>query len=92
MNVGTGWYHFDTNPIRSSINTFMFTSADAADYTRRITHIENFYVYDRSLYPPIVGQEELDRAGEDPPTTAEGPGAAGAGTDGTGEAAPPGAP
>lgn len=67
INIGTGWYHFDTNPIRTSINTFMFTSVQAVEYTRIMSHIENFYVFDRSLYPPIVGDDELyGDAGADP--------------------------
>ena len=62
VNIGTGWYHFDTNPIMSSLNTCMFTSVDAVNYTRRIdsvVNINNYFVYDRSLYPPIVGDMEL---------------------------------
>ena len=71
INVGTGWYHFDTIPLRSTIDRFMFTSVQAATYTRWITHIDNFYVYDRSLYPPIAGDEEL--YGDEDLTAAEFP-------------------
>jgi len=62
VNVGTGWYHYDATPIMSTLNLYMFTSVDAAAYTRRITAntiYTNYYVYDRSLYPPIVGDDEL---------------------------------
>lgn len=54
INIGGGWYHFDTCPVRISINTFMFTDADAEDYTKRITYLPNYYVYDKSLYPEVV--------------------------------------
>lgn len=62
VNVGTGWYHYDATPIMSTLNLYMFTSVDAVAYTRRITAntiYTNYYVYDRSLYPPIVGDDEL---------------------------------
>ena len=63
INIGTGWYHYDATPILgTSVNLYMFTSVQAAEYTRRITNntiYTNYYVFDRSLYPPIVGDDEL---------------------------------
>ena len=55
INVGTGWYHFDSVPTRYGLNTFMFTSAQAEEYTRVLAYVPNYYVYDKSLYPAVVG-------------------------------------
>lgn len=64
INVGTGWYHFDANPTRERINNFMFTSVQAEEFTRLIEQVPNYYVYDKSLYPTVVG----DVADNDEPT------------------------
>ena len=55
INVGTGWYHFDTSPTGVS-GTFMFTSTQAEEFTKTLVgRLTNAYVYDKSLYPPVVG-------------------------------------
>ena len=63
VNVDGGWYHNDATPILgTSVNLYMFTNAQAAEYTNHITRntiYTNYYVYDRSAYPPIVGDDEL---------------------------------
>ena len=59
INVGTGWYHFDTVGTRGRTNGFMFTSIQAEEYTRILEHqVPNYYDYDKSLYPPVVGDVE----------------------------------
>ena len=57
INVGTGWYHFDATPTRERVNNFMFTSVQAEEFTRQIPQVPNYYVYDKSLYPRVVGDE-----------------------------------
>lgn len=63
VKVGAGWYHYDATPILgTSVNLYMFTNAQAEEYTRHITRntiYTNYYVYDRSSYPPVVGDDEL---------------------------------
>ena len=52
MNCGGGWYQFDATPRSSkmpSFVSFMFTDAEAADYTERAGR--NYYTFDGSLYP-----------------------------------------
>ncbi len=52
VNCGGGWYHFDATPRSSkmpSFVSFMFTDAEAADYTERAGR--NYYTFDGSLYP-----------------------------------------
>jgi len=49
VNVGDGWYHFDTTPfIGSPGNGFMFNDATAASLTA--ARGRNYYTYDRSLF------------------------------------------
>ena len=57
INVGTGWYHFDATPTRERVNNFMFTSVQAEEFTRQIPQVPNYYVYDKSLYPRVVGDD-----------------------------------
>ncbi|MCL2083707.1 MAG: hypothetical protein FWH06_00430 [Oscillospiraceae bacterium] len=54
INIGTGWYHFDTTPFKMPFYTFMFTESEAEKYTRLRTDVKNCYVYDKSLYPEVV--------------------------------------
>ncbi|MCL2425377.1 MAG: transglutaminase-like domain-containing protein [Oscillospiraceae bacterium] len=54
-----GWHHFDTFPTRLGQGPHMalFTSSQAADFTRRIraiNNMQNYYTYDPELYPEIV--------------------------------------
>lgn len=52
INCGDGWYHFDATPRSSKMpkfESFMFTDAEAADYTERAGR--NYYTFDGSLYP-----------------------------------------
>lgn len=63
INVGTGWYHFDATPTRERVNNFMFTSVQAEQFTRMISQVPNYYVYDKSLYPPVVGDDAEPEAG-----------------------------
>lgn len=49
INCGDGWYHFDTCPNRDKRNTFMMTDAEVAEYTEYRGN--NYYTFDRSLYP-----------------------------------------
>ena len=58
---GLGWHHLDTGPQHSSIahliDTFMFTSSQAAEFTEliyRTLRRANYYTYDRELHPDIV--------------------------------------
>ncbi len=59
---GDGWYHFDTSPLNKNvagqgINRFMFTAEQAEEYTGIIhdkTGKENYYTYDKTLYPEVV--------------------------------------
>ena len=57
IDVGTGWYHFDATPTRERVNNFMFTSVQAEEFTRLIPQVPNYYVYDKSLYPRVVGDD-----------------------------------
>ena len=53
VNCGDGWYHFDSTPRSSKMppfDSFMFTDADAADYTEA-TGEREYYAFDSSLYP-----------------------------------------
>ena len=53
VDCGDGWYHFDSTPRSSKMppfDSFMFTDADAADYTEA-TGEREYYAFDGSLYP-----------------------------------------
>jgi hypothetical protein len=58
INVGTGWYHFDATNVSSvrSRDTFMFTSVQAREWSN-LNARGDFYQYDRTQYPSIVGDE-----------------------------------
>lgn len=52
-----GWYHFDTSPAPVYVNRFMFTSSQAARYTRQIVEASgqrDFYTFNPLLYPEIT--------------------------------------
>ena len=52
VNCGDGWYHFDATPRSSKMPafvSFMFTDAEAADYTARAGR--EYYTFDGSLLP-----------------------------------------
>ena len=49
INVGTGWYHFDSTPHSEAMETFMMTDARVDYFTERWGR--NYYVYDRTKYP-----------------------------------------
>ena len=54
---GLGWHHFDTVPSAMQLDTFMFTSSEAREFTRLLNANFgriNYYYYDPSLYPEIV--------------------------------------
>ena len=54
---GLGWHHFDSLPTAMSLDTFMFTSSEAREFTRLLNERYgriNYYYYDPSLYPEIV--------------------------------------
>ena len=48
VNVGDGWYHFDTTPQITPVDSFMFTDAEAERHTAILGRY--YYVYDRSLF------------------------------------------
>jgi hypothetical protein len=55
VDVGYGWYHFDTCPAPiASLDKFMFTEKTAGEYTQRIGR--NYYDYDREKYPAVVAE------------------------------------
>jgi len=58
---GLGWHHFDTTPNQMShiygVALAFFTDSQAEDFTNRIYEIngkENYFTYDKSLYPEVV--------------------------------------
>lgn len=53
VNLGTGWYHYDTTPRRSGGEFFMLTDAQITAYSK--AH-GNSHVWDKSKYPatPLV--------------------------------------
>lgn len=50
VNIGTGWYHFDTCHKAEYLNGCMFTDAQAAEYNNKVA---GYYTYDASKYPDI---------------------------------------
>lgn len=50
VNIGTGWYHFDTCHKAVYLNGCMFTDAQAAEYSNKVS---GYYTYDASKYPDI---------------------------------------
>lgn len=49
VNCGDGWYHFDTCPNKDKMESFMLTDAEVEAYT--VKRENNYYKFDRSLYP-----------------------------------------
>lgn len=63
VNCGDGWYHFDATPRSSKMPafvSFMFTDAEAADYTARAGR--EYYTFDGSLYPERATGEPGENA------------------------------
>ena len=52
INVGTGWYHFDSCPTVDNLNGFMMTDTFVKEYTKTRGH--NYYDYDKTTVPEIV--------------------------------------
>ena len=52
VNIGEGWYHFDSCPYREAFDGCMFTETQAEQYTKQ--RRGNYYVYDKDLYPEVV--------------------------------------
>lgn len=52
VNVGDGWFHFDSTPHKDHKQTFMITEKEAEDYTA--LRGNNYYTYDKSLYQDII--------------------------------------
>lgn len=64
INLGEGYYHFDACPHAAThpCDSFMMTEMQARAYTQSYQSIKpNYYVYDPSTVPPVVGApaEEL---------------------------------
>ncbi len=49
VNVGEGWYHFDSCPNRDGKESFMLTDKEVEEYTEKRGN--NYYIYDKTLYP-----------------------------------------
>lgn len=49
VNCGDGWYHFDTCPNKDKQESFMLTDNEVEEYTRQRGN--NYYTFDKSLYP-----------------------------------------
>ncbi len=49
INCGDGWYHFDSCPNRDHKESFMLTDKQVEDLTK--VRGNNYYVFDKSLYP-----------------------------------------
>lgn len=52
VNIGDGWYHFDPCPRTIYMDGCMFTETKAAEYTE--LRGNNYYFYDKTLYPEVV--------------------------------------
>ena len=53
VNVGDGWYHFDTcpHPSHYPLTCFLLTEAQVREYTRTCRSRVNYYVYDYASCP-----------------------------------------
>lgn len=49
VDIGQGWYHYDTTPQKDYLQVFLLTDEEVAAYTARSDH--NYYSFDESLYP-----------------------------------------
>ncbi|MGF7145671.1 hypothetical protein HNQ56_004114 [Anaerotaenia torta] len=54
INCGDGWYHFDSCPNKDHEETFMMTDKEVDEFTQKRGN--NYYTYDRSLYPATPEQ------------------------------------
>lgn len=57
VNVGDGWYHFDTCPNTNGGTVFMYTDTQVEQVTRSIAaegRKPDFYIYDKENYPEVV--------------------------------------
>lgn len=50
VDIGDGWYHFDTTPRKDGVVFFMWKEADLMNYSARNNNSHN---YDHSLYPAV---------------------------------------
>ena len=50
VDIGDGWYHFDTTPRKDGVVFFMWKEADLMNYSARN---DNSHNYDHSLYPVV---------------------------------------
>lgn len=50
VNIGDGWYHFDSTPTGNPFEPFMRTDAELDSYCDKY-NIEYYYRFDRSKYP-----------------------------------------
>lgn len=50
IDIGDGWYHYDTTPRKDGSEFFMWTDAELEAYSKEHDNCHNF---DRSLYPEI---------------------------------------
>jgi hypothetical protein len=48
VNVGNGWYHFDSCPNKDHKESFMMTESEIDEFT--LSRGNNYYTYDKSLY------------------------------------------
>jgi hypothetical protein len=58
INTGDGWYHFDAsaNVAVGQDERFMFTDAQAKDFTERVGNGRRYYEYDESTVPDVVDE------------------------------------
>ena len=52
INIGDGWYHFDTTPHQSGGSGFMLTESQALELAKKRS--STYYTYDKSLYPEVT--------------------------------------
>ena len=70
VNVGDGWYHFDTCPHPNDypITSFLLTEAEVREYSAHFSGLwANYYVYDYDACPvTVVGTPEEELAQPEP--------------------------
>lgn len=77
INVGDGWYHFDTcyHPVGHNRETFMLTEAEARAFTAECQDIRpNYYVYDYASCPVTVVGTPAEELPAQEPSAEELPG------------------
>jgi len=57
IQIGGSWYHFDATPNNFGFFGFMFTADEALRISAHVS--SNYYAYDPSLYPTIVGAQPV---------------------------------